>query len=168
MTDAKDLKNTVREFTSIIFTLGQRQIFQYMDETGLSRSQLMTLGRLYAHSGAGISAMGAHLGTTDAAASQLIDRLVNQGLVERQESPEDRRKKQVLLTDKGKAIIEGMSNQRTVMVNQILAHIPPEKQSLIGEALTIMIDASRAVEREMGIDTTEIAKTFHHCAKRSE
>ena len=168
MTDARKLKDTVKEFTSIIFTLGQRQIFQYMDETGLSRSQLMTLGRLHAHNGAGISAMGAHLGTTDAAASQLIDRLVNQGMVERRESPEDRRKKQVLLTDKGKAIIEGMASQRMLMVDQILEHIPSGKQAIIGEALSIMIDAAHDVEKEMGFDASEGARHFHHCEKKSE
>jgi len=77
MDEKRSLKEIVKEFTTIMTTLGQRQVMQYMNRTGLSHSQMMTIGRLYAHGGVGISEMSAHMGTTDAAASQLIDRLVN-------------------------------------------------------------------------------------------
>jgi DNA-binding MarR family transcriptional regulator len=152
MPEATQLKNTLKEFATLIFTLGQQQIMQYTNSTGLSHSQLKTLGHLYAHSGAGISAMGTHLGTTDAAASQLIDRLVNQGLVERNECPQDRRKKQVVLTEKGRSIIESMANERSQMVDHILAEVPPEKQPLVIEALENMTDAAIRVQQQMNSD----------------
>lgn len=154
MTESNLLKETVKEFAALIFSLGQQQINQYTNSTGLSRSQLMTMGRLFAHSGAGISAMGSHFGTTDAAASQLVDRLVNQGLVERNECSEDRRKKRVVLTEKGMLIMERMAKERSCMVDQLLAEVPPEKQALIVEVLTTMIDAAKRVQEQLNSEAS--------------
>ena len=154
MPESNLLKETVKEFAALIFSLGQQQINQYTNSTGLSRSQLMTMGRLFAHSGTGISAMGSHFGTTDAAASQLVDRLVNQGLVERNECSEDRRKKRVVLTEKGRLIMERMANERSCMVDQLLAEVPPEKQTLIIEVLTTMIDAAKRVQEQLNSEAS--------------
>ncbi len=79
---------------------------RFMDETGLSFSQIMVLMRLYHGSKSGVSEIGEQLGITNAAASQSIDRLVNLGLIERTEDPMDRRAKQLVLTRKGQALVE--------------------------------------------------------------
>jgi DNA-binding MarR family transcriptional regulator len=133
-------------------SLGQRQISQYMARTGFSHAQMMTIGRLYVHGGVGISEMSAHMGTTDAAASQLIDRMVNQGLVERKECPADRRKKEVVLSAKGRAVIDSMSNQRAQMVDAILKEIPAEKEPVITEALNLLLEAAHKVESQMDFE----------------
>ena len=98
--------------------------------------------------------MGTHFGTTDAAASQLIDRLANQGLVERNECPEDRRKKHVILTEKGRLIMERMASERSCMVDQLLAEVPPEKQALIIEVLATMIDAAKRVQDQLNSEAS--------------
>ena len=46
-----------------------------------------------------------HLGVSNAAASQMVDRLVGMGLLERSEDPDDRRAKALALTEKGKALV---------------------------------------------------------------
>jgi len=44
MDEKRSLKEIVKEFTTIMTTLGQRQVMQYMNRTGLSHSQMMTIG----------------------------------------------------------------------------------------------------------------------------
>ncbi|MDD2694691.1 MAG: winged helix DNA-binding protein [Anaerolineales bacterium] len=52
------------------------------------------------------SDIGNYLGVTNAAASQLIDRLVGMGLLEHAERPADRRVREVRLTPRGQALME--------------------------------------------------------------
>lgn len=142
----------VKEFTSLIGTLGQRQFAQYMYSNGLSHPQMMTIGRLYRHGGVGISEMSAHMGTTDAAVSQLIDRLVNQGFVERNECPADRRKKEVVLTAKGRAVIDSLTEQSDHLVDAILEQVAPDKLPMITEAMTVILEAAHKVEVGMDLN----------------
>ena len=99
--------------------------------------------------------MGTHLGTTDAAASQLIERLVNLGLVERIESETDRRMKKIALTQKGRAIFDKMIARRDKMVKQMLSTIPLEKQHLIVEAASALTEAARNYEQLMNLEKTK-------------
>ena len=64
-----------------------------MEETGLSFSQINILMRLLHGGNTGVSEVGSQLGVTNAAASQAVDRLVQLGLIERTEDPDDRRAK---------------------------------------------------------------------------
>jgi len=152
MTQERPLKELIGELANVITRVGQSQLKEYMNQTGLSHSQMMTLSRLYNHGGGRISQMGAHLGTTDAAASQLIDRLVNLGMVERIDSETDRRAKKIILTPKGKAVIDEMIARRERMVELMLATIPPEKQQLIREAASTLADAAREFETRINAE----------------
>lgn len=152
MLNNKTPNEILKEFTSLIGTLGQRQFARYMYNNGLSHPQMMTIGRLYKHGGVGISEMSDHLGTTDAAVSQLIDRLVNQGFVERNECPADRRKKEVVLTAKGRAVIDSLNEQSDSLVDAILEQIPQEQMPLITDALTVIIEAAHKVENGMDLN----------------
>ena len=155
MTESKPLHEVIAELTNVITRVGQSQLKEFMNETGLSHSQMMTLSRLYNHGGGGISEMGTHLGTTDAAASQLIERLVNLGLVERIESETDRRMKKIALTQKGRAIFDKMIARRDKMVKQMLSTIPLEKQHLIVEAASALTEAARNYEQLMNLEKTK-------------
>ncbi len=159
MTEQKPLKELIGELANVITRVSQSQIKEYMNETGLSHSQFMTLMRLYRHEGGYISAMSAHLGTTDAAASQLIERLVNLGLVDRFESETDRRAKKVVLTEKGRAMVEHLLDLRKLMVDEMISNIPPEKQQLIVEAAGTLVEAAQKFEqrfnRDNGLDEAD-------------
>ncbi len=68
----------------------RRSMHEFMDsmkDTGLSMPQLTTLIRLHYHGPCPISGIGDDLGVTTAAASQMVDRLVHLGLLDRTEAP---------------------------------------------------------------------------------
>ena len=78
-----------------------RSLVRYAREHGLSMSQIAALFQISNRGQLTISEFGDDLGVTSAAASQMLDRLVQQGLVLRSENPEDRREKQLVLSDLG-------------------------------------------------------------------
>jgi DNA-binding MarR family transcriptional regulator len=118
----------------------------FMEETGLSFSHINTLMRLYHGGKCGVSEIGERLGITNAAASQSIDRLVNLGLIKRTEDPEDRRAKQLSLTQAGQALIEKGIEARSQWIECLTEAFTPAQQDMIIAALTLLTEAARKTE----------------------
>ena len=84
-----------------IMQRSMRSFWQYTKEQGLSMTQMVALRHIHYNQDCNISQISEELGVTAAASSQLLDRLVQQGLIARRENPNDRRHKQLVLTEKG-------------------------------------------------------------------
>ena len=136
----------IREWSEVFMRRSGRDFKRFMDETGLSFSQLSVLMRLYHGGNSGVSEIGEQMGVTNAAASQAVDRLVHLGLIERTEDPDDRRAKRLALTQKGQALVEKGIEARSQWVEGLTNALTPEQQSLIISALTILTAAARATK----------------------
>jgi DNA-binding MarR family transcriptional regulator len=146
MQTSKQLSEVVREWAEVFMHRSMGDFKRFMDEAELSFSQVNVLMRL-AHEGkGGVSRIGEEMGVTNAAASQAIDRLVQMGLVERTEDPEDRRAKRLALTAKGRAVIEKGIKARSKWVEGLTETLTPEQQDSIISALTLLTDAARKIE----------------------
>jgi DNA-binding MarR family transcriptional regulator len=104
--------------------------------------------RLYHAGPHGVSDLGEHLGVTNAAASQMIDRLVQQGLLLRAEDPRDRRMKNITLTPKGQTLIQQSIEARQRWMEDLTKALTPEEQDSIITALTILTGVARQIDRE--------------------
>jgi DNA-binding MarR family transcriptional regulator len=91
---------------------------------------------------------------TPAAASQLVDKLVQSGLMQRVEDPDDRRAKLLSLTDKGRELIQQGIEERYRWVEELAAKLSAEERLQVSEALNIMTRAAQEMEAE--------AEPFHH------
>jgi len=112
-----------------------------MKQDGLSMPQIYTLMYLYHEGEVRISDIGVLMDVSKAAASQLVDRLAQQDLVERVEDTSDRRAKKIRLLPKSLALIEkGLAVQRQQM-GGILAHLSPEQQAIVQTAFRYLMDA---------------------------
>ncbi|MGW8225083.1 MAG: MarR family winged helix-turn-helix transcriptional regulator [Anaerolineales bacterium] len=117
-----------------------RNFLHYARETGLSMSQISVLFHLRRMQSCGVTDLGDHLGVSSAAASQMLERLVQQGLILRSEDPQDRRVKQIVLTDKGRQVIEaGVAARQDWLVDLAESLSAAEKQQ-IGVALNLLVD----------------------------
>jgi DNA-binding MarR family transcriptional regulator len=81
-----------------------------------------------------------------AGASQMIERLVQSGLVQRIGSRDDRRVRQVHLTEQGRQVVLTSISARQQWVESLIARLPEEQKEAIGKALRVLID--RAAELE--------------------
>jgi len=136
----------IREWSEVFMQRSMRDFRKFMEETGLSFSQINILMRLLHGGNTGVSEIGDQLGVTNAAASQAVDRLVQLGLIERTEDPDDRRAKRLVLTPKGRTLIEKGIEVRSQWVEGLTDALTPDQQSLIISALTLLTAAARTTK----------------------
>ena len=72
-----------------------------------------------------IAAIASGLKVNPSNASRTCDRLVRAGLLDRQESPADRRNSTLTLTARGHKIVQAITDRRREVIEQTLRKIPP-------------------------------------------
>jgi DNA-binding MarR family transcriptional regulator len=146
MSPTKVFPEVIREWSEVFMQRSMRDFRKFMDETGLSFSQINILMRLIHAGTTGVSEIGEQLGVSNAAASQAVDRLVILDLIKRTEDPADRRAKQLALTQKGRILIESGIEARSRWVEGLTDALTPDQQTMIVAALTLLTAAARATE----------------------
>lgn len=124
-----------------------RDFRHFMDDFGLSASQVSTLMHLHYHGSCGVSEIGNHLGVTNAASSQMIDRLVQMNLINRSEDLTDRRVKQITLTPQGQKLVEGGIEARQRWMEELTTNLTQEQQEVIIDALTLLTEVARKLDK---------------------
>jgi DNA-binding MarR family transcriptional regulator len=117
-----------------------RHFICYSRESGLSMSQLGALFHIQHLGRSGVTDLGDHLGVTSAAASQMLGRLVQQGLILRSEDPSDRRVKQIVLTNKGRQVLQESVRAHQVWLVDLAQTVSGSEKETITAALGILID----------------------------
>jgi DNA-binding MarR family transcriptional regulator len=121
------------------------EFLHYMHQTGLSRPQIHALLHIYHAGECQISEIGGLTDSTAPAASQLVDRLVQQGLLQRNEDPQDRRVKKLRLTDKGLELFH-----RGIISNQtlagLMAALTPQQRETVHTAFRYLAEASHQLQ----------------------
>lgn len=115
-------------------------------ERGLSLSQIGTLFRLAHKGGRPVSEIGDELGMSAAAASQMLERLVKQGLVRREEDPADRRVRRIELTGAGKAAVADVGSARLNWFGSLAAALDETELRSAAGALRLLTERTRALE----------------------
>src|SRR5688572_23988139 len=139
---------TIRQFLDIAMHNTMRERVHFAKATGLSMPQFGILMQLHYRGNCGISDIGERFDITNAAASQLVEKLVQSGLIQREEDPNDRRAKLLNLTDKGRDLIQQGIEQRYRWVDQLAAKLSAEERAKVSEALRIMNQAAKELEAE--------------------
>lgn len=146
MATPKQLTEALRDWADVFMQRSIHETIRFWKESGLTMPQVSVLMRLHYHGVCGVSALGAHVGVTNAAASQMVDKLVQQGLVERAENPHDRRAKQLTLTRKGEALIQKGLDARRRWLEELGSALTLEQQKAILVALPHLTEAMRQRE----------------------
>jgi len=143
-----ELTRTLNAWSEVFLHHSMHEFKKFMDEYGLSASQMITLFRLYHGEPCSVSAIGSQLGVSNAASSQLIDRLVLQDLVKREEDPSDRRVKHLVITSKGKTLVEQGIIARRQWMEELTTELTPEQLGTVISALSMLTSrAARIPER---------------------
>ena len=133
----------LRELMEAFFMRSMTGWRQFVKTTGLSMPQFGLLMRLYYGGGCEVHDLGTHLDVSSAAASQLVDRLVQAGLVQRTEDPEDRRARQVTMTTKARALIDRGMEEMYRWVDELVRGLNEEERDLALQALPALIHAEQ-------------------------
>jgi DNA-binding MarR family transcriptional regulator len=131
---------TLQRWIGVFMQRSMRDFMGYARESGLSMAQLGALFQIRRRGGCGVSELADELGVTSSAASQLLERLVHQGLILRLEDPSDRRVKQVILTDKGLQVLQEAIRARQSWLYDLADTLLDSEKEAVIAALDILID----------------------------
>ncbi len=115
---------------------------------GLMRKHDLSMPQIYAlmhlfHSGESqVTDIARVMGASSPAASQLVERLWQQGLVVREEDPENRRVKKIRLTEKGSDLVRQGIVSNTFLMG-LFAHLTSEQRETIHTAIFYLAGATR-------------------------
>ena len=117
---------------------------QYAKEQGVSVPQIGALIHINSRVTCGVTDIGDDLGVTSAAASQMLERLVQNGLIERHEDPDDRRAKRIVLTERGHQVVRRSMEARQRWFSTLADRMSPDERDLAIMALRTLVARSGA------------------------
>ena len=146
MTIPDRFTQVLQDWSEVFMRRSMHDFIQFSKDSGLSMGQTNVLFHLHHGSSCGVSDIGELLGVTNPAASQMVHRMVTLGLIERTEDPDDRRAKQLQLTANGRLIVKESIEARRRWMEQLTYTLTSEEQTLIINALNILVDAAQDLE----------------------
>jgi len=149
MTRSVQFSQAIRSWMDVFMHRSMRGWGLFAKSTGLSMPQFSVLMQLHYRGACGMSEISERFEVTAAAASQLVDKLVQSGFIKREEDPHDRRAKLLNLTDRGKELIQQGIEERYRWVDQLEERLTAEESVQISEALNIMTRAAQELEAEL-------------------
>ena len=154
MVSTSQFIQTIRQFLDFAMHHSMRERVHFAKATGLSMPQFGILMQLHYRGDCAVGDISERFDITNAAASQLVDKLVQSGLIQREEDPKDRRAKLLNLTDKGKELIQKGIEERYRWVDQLAEKLTAEERAKVNEAITILTEAAKKMEADSIAETS--------------
>jgi DNA-binding MarR family transcriptional regulator len=158
MISTPQLIETIRHFLDLSMHHAMHERVQLAKTIGLSMPQLGILMQLHHRGTCGISDLSERFDITSAAASQLVDKLVQGGLIQREEDPQDRRVKRVNLTEKGQKLIRHSMENRYRWIEGVARKLSTEEREQVNQALDILARAAEDVESATPLESGKVDK----------
>lgn len=142
------ITRSLREWMDVFMHRSMRGWNHFVKTTGLSMPQFSILMQLHYKGSCGMSEISERFSVTAAAASQLVEKLVQSELIERTEDPNDRRAKKLSLSKRGAQLVERGIEERHRWMDDLAVNISAEESGVVIEALDILIRAASHLEEK--------------------
>ncbi len=146
MIDPAQFIQIVRRSMDVVAHRTMRDWSRFVRTTGISMAQFSVLMQLHYKGACGVSDISERMDITSAAASQLVEKLVQSGLIERAEDPQDRRLKRITLSPKGQDLIRAGIMERYRWVEALSESLSDTEREKIGQALIILSETLQRLE----------------------
>jgi DNA-binding MarR family transcriptional regulator len=151
MTKSTQITQPLRAWMDVFMHRSMRGWNQIAKSTGLSMPQFSILMQLHYKGACGMSAISERFDVSAAAASQLVDKLVQAGYLERTEDPSDRRAKLLKLSANGAKLVEAGIQERYRWMDELTSRLSVAQQAKISEALTLLTEAAHQMEQRESV-----------------
>ncbi|MCI0556396.1 MAG: MarR family transcriptional regulator [Anaerolineae bacterium] len=148
MIKSPQFSQAIRSWMDVFMHRSMRGWGLFAKSTGLSMPQFSVMMQLHHRGNCAVGDISERFDITNAAASQLVDKLVQSGFIKREEDPQDRRAKMLNLTDKGRELIQRGIEERYRWVDQLSEKLTVEERAQVTDALNIMTRAAQELEAE--------------------
>jgi DNA-binding MarR family transcriptional regulator len=144
----KQLTQSLREWMDVFMHRSMRGWSQFAKSTGLSMPQFSILMQLHYKGSCNLSEVSERFDVTAAAASQLVDKLVQSNYVQRAEDQNDRRAKVLQISAKGTRLVNEGIQERYQWMEELAKSLSADEKSKVHEALSILTEAARKLESD--------------------
>jgi DNA-binding MarR family transcriptional regulator len=127
--DLEAIDSAIMDWTAIFVRLWMHDINNFTRATNLSFGQMNLLLHLHYRGPCEVSGVSEVMQMTAPGASQMVERMVQQGLVTRGEVPGDRRVRQVSLTDEGRNVVRGCIRLHEKWVHDLASSLTGDDQA---------------------------------------
>jgi len=124
-------------------------------ERGTTRAQWVVLFRLRACEGLSQVDLAEVLELQPISLVRLLDRLVEQGLLERRHDPRDRRANRLFLTEAGRRLVDELDSLRDTIATDVLRDIPDD---VIASSLKTLLDIKEHIKAQSDSTGQVVAK----------
>ncbi len=138
----------LRAWMDVFMHRSMRGWGQFAKSIGLSMPQVSILMQLHYKGSCGLSQISERFDISAAAASQLADKLVQAGYLERDEDPSDRRAKLLRLSENGSKLVKKGIEERYRWMENLTASFTAEEQKKIVDALEMLTEAVHQLDEK--------------------
>ncbi len=146
MNKQTELNTALQRLTRISMQNSMRGFMTMSKKLNLSMSQIGAMMHINRCRSCGVSNIGEELGITNAASSQLLERLVQSGYIIRVENPDDRRAKKIELTEKGTKLIKQGNRIRYDWISGLTESFSEDELDAVLNGVNILIRKSNEME----------------------
>ena len=146
MTKPAQFSQSLRAWMDVFMHRSMRGWNHFAKSTGLSMPQISILMQLHHKGPCGMSEVSNRFDISAAAASQLVEKLVHAGYLERAEDPTDRRAKLLTLSTQGEELIQKGAEERYHWLDDLTSKLSTVEQTKVVEALDILTKAAQTME----------------------
>lgn len=147
MSSQNTFLRAMENWTNLYLARSLSEYFDYLKTTAVSMHQAYTLTYIYYNGPSKISDICEHMMVSAAAASQMVNRLEKQNLVQRMAEPKDRRVRNVVLSDKGDLFVRRSIAARQNWIKEIPRELDEEQMDQISAALQLLNSIYSAGDR---------------------
>ncbi|MBP6177089.1 MAG: MarR family transcriptional regulator [Anaerolineales bacterium] len=147
MTKLTPVTQSLRDWMDIFMHRSMRGWNQFAKSAGLTMPQFSILMQLHHKGPCGMSAISERFDITNAAASQLVEKLVQGGYLERAEDPSDRRARLLRLSMNGEKLLSKGLEERHRWLDEVTSQLSGEESARVAEALNILTNAAKKIEK---------------------
>jgi len=137
----REIAFTIMDVARMLRTYADQRARQF----GISRAQWVVLIRLDRSEGLKQSELAEILDLQPISLTRLLDRLAENGLIERRADPNDRRANRLFLTSAARPLLEQLTKLGAEMMETVLDGLDPKANDRLLRDLTLMKDNLRAV-----------------------
>jgi DNA-binding MarR family transcriptional regulator len=148
-TATAQVEEVLNSFAEIMSRLLIERYQRHLAELDLTLLQAQVL-RALRHGSLLTGQLASELRISAPALTQLTDRLVRKGLIERQAAVDDRRCVLVTLSAKGRRLVDQFRRQRSDIFNGALAYLSEVEQAQVVKGLRKAIEALESYESQQG------------------
>lgn len=159
------IEEVLNSFAEVMSALMIDQYQKQIAELDLTLPQAQAL-RILRRGPVPTGQLGCQLRISAPAITQLTDRLIRKGLIERRAAEEDRRCVIVALSERGRLLVDRFRQSRREVFSRALEHLSQSEQEQIVETLVKVVNALESFEARAG--AAESGAAGNHTSVRKQ